>query len=999
MKIRFKLLYILFAIFESTMHILPMNNYSNYFDISSNTCQFYDFNEFNNQFCHESNLFIMNFNIRSFNSNYDDFSVFLNDLKFMPDIIILTETWFLDDTCVDIEGFHGYHSSRSSEFSGHGGGVSVYVKKSLTVKHFIEFSESLPEMELMHVKLIYENSKYINILAIYRPPNSMLVNKFIDKLDSILDKISVRSKIVIAGDLNIDGLVETNNTMNLFDALKTYCLSPHIILPTRPNSIERHDTQIDHIWSNFDTDCGSGVFGDVLITDHSPNFTILPFNIVQSVVKKTFRDHSESCIDNMVTMIENLWLSFPVLTENLEFDFKFNLFFDEILSIYKTSCPLRTKSFSGSKLVKPWIDDFLKIKIKRKHYLFKRYKKGAIPFSVYNTHKLQTERIVKNAERNYYARKYEACRGDSGQTWKITSRLLNKKKSSTPTFEIMHNNVLETDETKICNIFNSYFSQVGTNLASGITENNTDPLFYLGERNPHSFYFGDTSIDEVTRLIMSFKNKNTSVNNLPVFILKRVCHVVAPFIVKLFNESISLGIFPDKLKIGRIIPLHKGGPRNCAGNFRPITTLSVFSKVFEKLVYKRLSSFIKKFNILNNNQFGFQKGKSTSDAILEFLDHAYDSLNDSSFLLTIYLDFSKAFDTISFDILLEKLGHYGFRNEIKCWVQSYLQGRHQFVSIGNSNSGMLETKMGVPQGSTLGPLLFLIYISDMRNALSNMKIIHFADDSTLYLDYNKNINCSYLVNYDLETLNSWLSINKLYLNINKTKYMIINNRGRPPDLELRIGETLLERTEVHKFLGVHLDHQLTFSVHANKLCSKMSRNIGIIRKLSSVVPQSVLRNLHFSFVYSHCIYAINSFGSATVSVIGRISKLLDKSIRNIYDRNRQINEICKSENLLNFSLAFQYFASIKMFQILCMNSHSYFANKIESCQVHHNYRTRNSALDLCTLPMVRFSKCQRSFVYIGIKFWNCLPVYIRNIEQLNKFKKALKNHLLSSLDG
>ena len=165
------------------------------------------------------------------------------------------------------------------------------------------------------------------------------------------------------------------------------------------------------------------------------------------------------------------------------------------------------------------------------------------------------------------------------------------------------------------------------------------------------FFFAHTDYEEVHKLIMSFGNKRTTLNNIPIIVLKKVSHVLAPLIVTLFNESATEGIFPEKLKLGRVIPLHKNGPQDLVENFRPITTLSIFSKIFEKLVHKRMTSFIMKYNLLSDNQFGFTAGKSTSDAILKFLDNAYDSLNNNNYLLTIYLDFSRAFDTISHDIL------------------------------------------------------------------------------------------------------------------------------------------------------------------------------------------------------------------------------------------------------------------------------------------------------------------------------------------------------------
>ena len=175
-------------------------------------------------------------------------------------------------------------------------------------------------------------------------------------------------------------------------------------------------------------------------------------------------------------------------------------------------------------------------------------------------------------------------------------------------------------------------------------------------------------------------------NNIPIFVLKKIAHIIAPLLSDLFNDSIKYGTFPEKLKIGRVIPIHKSGSHKNITNYRPITTLSVFSKIFEKLVHKRLSKFISKYNLINDNQFGFLKNKNTSDAILEFLDNLYDSLNNNQLHLALYLDFSKAFDTVNHDILMSKLFHMGFRNEIYSWLKSYLSNRRQFVAINDNIS-------------------------------------------------------------------------------------------------------------------------------------------------------------------------------------------------------------------------------------------------------------------------------------------------------------------------
>ena len=637
------------------------------------------------------------------------------------------------------------------------------------------------------------------------------------------------------------------------------------------------------------------------------------------------------------------------------------------------------------------------LKIKRKHYLFSRFRQGAIPAVEFKRYETYVQKEVKKHKRKYFLNKFNACAGNSKETWKLANSIsgTSNKKTTSHMMAIVHEGNQITDPVEISNLFNDYFVKVGSNLASNIDGNTTtDPLSYMGSRVEQNFYFFNTDADEVSKLISTFKNKKTTINNIPPFILKKISPVVSPMLAELFNDSISSGTFPELLKTGRVIPIHKSGSLKSFSNYRPITTLSIFSKVFEKLVHKRMVKFIDKFNLLNINQFGFQKNKNTSDAILEFLDNVYDSFNQNEWLLAIYLDFSKAFDTISLDILLKKLDFLGFRGLINSWIKSYLLNRKQFVNLGNKNSTILETLMGVPQGSTLGPLFFILYINDMKNCLSSLKVLHFADDSTLYKKF-KSTDIVPSVNADLASLNKWLSANKLYLNVDKTKYMTLKNRGGTTELELEIGNSNVQPINVHKFLGVWIDENLNFATHAAKMASKVASGVGMIRKLRPFVPKSVLLQLHYAFVYSKFTYAITTYGSSFQNSIQRLSNLVNKSLKLVMNTNQITLDVCQREKLFNFQLAHKYFTCIKMYQIVKLGLHPHFSQKFSSFQTRHEYETRQNRSELLTTPLVRNAKCQRSFLYLGVKCWNELPLCIRDSENQKSFKINLRKFIFS----
>ena len=966
------------------------------FVILDGNCSNCSVRHFNEAFASNSNqILVMNFNIQSFESKYDEFSAFLDEINTKPHVLVLTETWFAPLKTREILGYKAYHCTRTGENAR--GGVSVYILETLNLSCLHFSCKASPDLE--HVRIILkpnnENRKKIEIVGVYRPPYRHLLDDFFRSLDTIMNRLGSNNDQIIAGDFNICGTSSNPLSDRYLDIMRSYNLMPHINKITRPNP-HGTDSLIDHIWSNFGFSFQSGVFNEIAISDHFINFVFLPIEISKSKKKIKFRDHSESNILKMVDSLTNFKLFFPLLTATLNSNSKFDLFYDELERIYHSCCPIQTKEISTNRLKKPWLSQQLLNDIHEKYEIFKRYKIGLIQYDQFLNYKKELQKKIKIARKNYYLNKFETCRGDSSSTWKLTNNILGRKNKSKTPHTLLQDDDEITDKKEICNIFNRYFVNVGQNLADAIPNNNLDPLNYLGDRHLNSFCFLATTPQEVYNTIKKFDNKKSSLNNVPIFIIKKISHIISPLLSDIFNHCINEGTFPDKLKMGRVTPLHKEGNLTDVSNFRPITSLSVFSKLFEKLVHKRMISFISRYNLIRPNQFGFQKNKCTSDAILEFLENVYDAFNENKHYLAIFLDFSKAFDTICHDILLKKLEHMGFRGPIHQWIKSFLLNRKQFVSVGDRSSEILDTKMGVPQGSTLGPLFFILYINDMSNTIENLSIVHFADDSTLHTPLHRNMNIAPQINTKLSLVNNWLLANKLHLNMGKTKYMILNIKDKPPDLNLVIGNSHIGRTNVQKFLGIYIDDKISFGEHAKKISTKLSRGVGLLRKMKQIVPRRVLKQLFYAFIYSRFTYGIICYGSAYQNQIQRVKNLIRRALKLVLNCDTLTPEICKTERLFDFDTAYKYFCSINMYRIIQLKNHDFLATKILSYQINHNHETRSVQNQNLNLPFYRLTKCQRSFLYNGTNIWNSLPLNIRTLQaDLNSFKKLTKRHLLS----
>ena len=315
------------------------------------------------------------------------------------------------------------------------------------------------------------------------------------------------------------------------------------------------------------------------------------------------------------------------------------------------------------------------------------------------------------------------------------------------------------------------------------------------------------------------KNKSCPINSYPVKIIKELKAILSSILAHIINKSLTNGYFPSKMKIARVLPLHKGGSKNELNNFRPISILPIFSKIFERIVHNQLYSFLEKFKLLNTNQFGFRKNKSTVQAILDQLEFVYNNLDQSHTVISIFMDFSKAFDCIDHTILLKKLYYYGIRGVPYRWLGSYLSDRKQYVSVNDALSDVCQVTHGVPQGSILGPLLFLIFINDFPDVNPFFKYSLFADDSTLTCKFSTSDETiiKNKIENELEIIYLWLKMNKIKINYDKSKFIVFFYGKKYFLQNLKFGDGVISSTDSTRFLGIVVDRNLNL-----KLMSRLS---------------------------------------------------------------------------------------------------------------------------------------------------------------------------------
>ena len=817
--------------------------------------------QYQNLFSNDDALNIIHFNIRSLEHNLVHLEALLSTLSKVPDIIALTETWLNEDNMnlYSIEGYTAFHIVR--EPLKHGG-VSLFVREHLNCEKIEQFSYLNNTIEICSIVVKIDNASY-TIAGIYWPSKNKYdkIKEFRKELSPILKHpLFKKSNAIILGDFNIDLLMhgEHQHTNEYLNMLQTFNYTPLITRPTRfPQGRQLgNPALLDHIFINFSQPCAAYIL-HYEITDHLP--VILNLHLPKSVESSysiKFRIFNKENNDKFTRKLAyTMWEE--ILT-NEDANTNFESFFVHFEKIYNECFPITSKTISEKRFRRPWLSSGLFVSIKNKNKLFKDFKTGAATANEYKTYKNKLSNLLKTAKRKYYVQLFSNFKSNTKKLWQAINELTNKKNRQSKIDNIIVNNKTISKASDISECFNSFFVNVAKDLDQKLPSLDTDPMQYLSPPNPQFMQIPSTNISEVTEVIKSLKNKKCGVHDFSPMILKSNSHLIALPLTQLLNQSFQQGIFPNRLKLARVIPLYKKGAKTDPNNYRPISLLNIFSKIFEKVMKKKLVKFIDSNKILSRSQFGFQKNVSTEEALTQFSKNIYRQLDNSNTVLSIFIDFSKAFDTVPHQILLRKLEHYGIKGKVLDWFGDYLSHRKQYTAYENSASTSQETVLGVPQGSVLGPILFLLFINDLPNVSKLFYTLLFADDATMSLSGRNPSLLIRLANNELHKFYLWCISNRLTVNTLKTFFVLFSStchQNLPPlVIKSHMNYDIIKQVSSTKFLGIIYDQAMTFRDHINYLSQRLSRTAALIYRVKFLKPDFVLKKSYHAHVTSIFCY-------------------------------------------------------------------------------------------------------------------------------------------------
>jgi len=639
-----------------------------------------------------------------------------------------------------------------------------------------------------------------------------------------------------------------------------------------------------------------------------------------------------------------------------------------------------------------------------------------------------TIEFLEKQKKQYFHTELLANKNNLKKSWQLLNEALNKKGANKKIMNIVLQGNLISNPQEMANSFNKFFTSIATDCVSNInpTLGNDDiPAAVPEHLRFHMSSFPLQQAELITAIDNLLPKTSLDLSNLSMFLLKKVIRIIEKPVLHIFNRSIVTGVVPSKLKIAKVVPVFKSGDSQDMNNYRPISLLSNFAKILEKIVYNRLVEFLCDKNIISPRQFGFRRGHSTVHPMSLLLNNIGAALNERKHSIVIFCDLKKAFDTCNIEILLDKLKRIGICGTELEWFKSYLSNRKQFVFINGAESELLDILIGVPQGSILGPILFLLYINDLPGASSLMSFL-FADDTALF-DSDSDVDALIArVNIEFKKICTFFRRNKLLLHPEKTKYIIFTNSPAVSQADYEVcidnnNPSQIDAVNVYKlvrvknsdkvpaikYLGVYFDPNLSFKFHIDYINQKLSKALYGLRSVKNLLPEKSLLILYYSLFNSHLIYANEIWSSTADSNLKTLLIKQKQAIRIISKTkaNAHTEPLFKSKNILPLFDLLKFCKLKFMFDVV---------HKISPIALHdtfiRNVDYRRAVLNdnnILYHPLrndddffVPFSRLDQVSLFPNIsipKLWNDLPAELILIGNRIHFQKELKKFYLSNL--
>lgn len=925
-------------------------------------------------------LKIAHLNVCSLRNKVDQLQMILHDQIY--DVFAVTETWLSTDILdceVDIDGYDLYRRDRDTR----GGGVAIYVKSSISHEVCVEFNAHA-DIEALWIKITSPHTKPVFICCIYRPPSADLTY-YETMLNHFEYVMANDNDVIILGDFNFNYEMNeslANNPAHYIELLLNCTQLIHEPTRVTPET----SRTIDLIYTSLpERHAHSGVVKCTL-SDHYLIYTIIDYRSklnktgARSVTVRDFKKFDILAYNNALmdcnllgtvdkcSGINDAWESWSKLVK----------------STMDHHAPLKTHRVKNRS--NPWVTRELLLLMYERDDLHKRAikSKKQDDYEQYRSSRNGVVKAVRKAKKEYYTEQITQSRGTK-HMWKTLRGLLKSKSGSTRSPPI------NADD------FNTFFTNIGPKLNSKFP---TDMDFHWTQPDcVHSFKWNDINEDRVyADLCALSSDSNLDVLGFDSKLLRAGADVLVSSLTNLFNMSIEYGCIPSDFKKARVTPVYKGkGASDEPSNYRPISVVPHVAKLLEKCIQTQLLDYLDEHKLITCDQSAFRKYHSTQTAVHKMVDDFLDNINEGYINGACFFDLAKCFDTIDHEILLSKLERYGIRGKALNWFTDYLTDRSQVVRTDNQLSSLKDISTGVPQGSVLGPILFLIFINDLPSCLTCTMCNIFADDTEIHACGSSLDEVQGLLQRDADNLTDWFYRNKLTVNGGKSFSMVFSSNPNVDKcgLCLDVDNTRLTCVPSARYLGVFPDSDLKWSEHVNKLCNTISPKVGLLRKLKRTLPIECVKLVYKSTIQTHIDYCLTTWGFAPAKYLDKVQRLQNRAARIVtgnYSWNVRGTDLVSELGWQNVTQRRDYFTALLVFKALHGMAPVYIQDMFTYSREVNSRLTRHSAENNLYVPKISKNLYSQSLHYNGAKIWNSLPSHFKVVTSLDTFKRMAKEH-------
>ena len=923
---------------------------------------------------HYNRLNLIFLNIRSLRKSFEEFLIETSALNKLLDVIIFVETNIKDEE-IDFYKMPGYHSHFLNRTGRRGGGIAIFVRDEI---RFDMFKNDAKNFECLDFCL-EKNNMTLHIIAIYRPPTTYNTTSFTHELRELIEKKKNEKDLIVIGDINIDILKENGYVSQYLDMMAEFGMENK-----NPNEVTREDlnrqtsSNIDHVFirsKNFT--CSETAIIQSDISDHYSIFTS---------VFSTLNQESAEFIPKYI--VSNKKVDSLIQTSNWRLIEEketaheiYNELYNKMNFIYEKA------KFTPSEKTKPrkdWATPEVVYLCRKRNQLFKIWKKSPNNLQKRNDYCRFRNMVNKKIawEKNKYIReRFDGVRNDVKKTWQLIHEIIGSQAENPDA--IILKNIKDVQPQKVVANFALKFEKGVVDITHQCHLKVLEEHSEMFVRN--SIYLEDASMDEIRSIVTSMSNKGPGSDSIRIRDLKANINKLLPCLTKLINTWMKDGKMPIMLKSSIVRPIYKNGSKSDYNNYRPISILPAIEKIMEEVLVRRITDFIRKYKIIDDRQYGFQKGKNINQLLGKFANRVNENLSNNLHSLIMFIDFSKAFDTIPHDKLLKSLERSGLRGQCYKLLQDYLKNRTFAVKVGTSLSTTIDIKYGVPQGSKLGPILFLLYANDMIQQLNNENVFAYADDTAII---NSSICLHKAIDKcqkELDIISKWCHDNGLIINARKTKIMYIrpNRKSQQSSISIyyrnfcqnsREKAIKLEIVGEYKYLGVTVDQLFNWHTHVANIRKKLRKACFILNRLSYCGNNKILKIVYHSLAESHIRYGITAWGSSThCSQLQRTHNTVLRILR----RNRITSNFLDVEAIHKVSL-------------LC---------EFDICdlqKIDHPHQTRANEQKKLKEPAFSNLYGKNSLKCMMPRILNSLPQEIRQMSNSKKRGKLIKNFFMGS---